>query len=83
MTTISIDEIKNDVGRFFDRIQGGEAMLVMKAGQPVAEVIPPTHSPEDLDMTPRPYALARGEFVVPKDFNDPLPEDILRDFEGR
>lgn len=31
----------------------------------------------------RPYALAKGEFVVPDDFNAPLPEDILRDFEGR
>ena len=32
---------------------------------------------------PRPYALAVGEFVVPDDFDAPLPEEILRDFEGR
>ena len=83
MTTISIDEIQKDAGRYFDRVQAGEKMLVIRAGQPIAEIIPATHSPEDLDMTPRPYALARGEFVVPKDFNDPLSEDILRDFEGR
>ncbi len=31
---------------------------------------------------PRPYALAAGEFVVPSDFDAPLPEEILRDFEG-
>lgn len=31
---------------------------------------------------PRPYALAVGEFVVPDDFDAPLPEEILRDFEG-
>jgi hypothetical protein len=30
----------------------------------------------------RPFGLAKGEFVVPDDFDDPLPEDILRDFEG-
>ena len=30
----------------------------------------------------RPFGLARGEFVVPDDFDDPLPEEILRDFEG-
>ena len=30
----------------------------------------------------RPYGLAKGEFVVPDDFDDPLPEDILRDFVG-
>jgi len=31
----------------------------------------------------RPIGLAEGEFVVPDDFDAPLPEDILRDFEGR
>jgi len=40
-----------------------------------------------LDTTPeaglRPYGLAKGEFVVPDDFNDPLPNEILDAFEGR
>ena len=31
---------------------------------------------------PRPFGLCAGEFVVPDDFDAPLPEDILRDFEG-
>jgi hypothetical protein len=30
---------------------------------------------------PRPFGLAAGTFVVPDDFDDPLPEDVLRDFE--
>lgn len=30
----------------------------------------------------RPFALCAGDFIVPPDFNDPLPEDMLRDFEG-
>jgi len=30
---------------------------------------------------PRPYALCKGEFSVPKNFDDPLPEEILQDFE--
>lgn len=30
---------------------------------------------------PRPHALCKGEFIVPTDFDDPLPEDILQDFE--
>jgi len=32
---------------------------------------------------PRPFGLAKGEFVVPDDFDTPLPEDVLADFEGR
>ena len=32
--------------------------------------------------SPRPFGLARGEFIVPQDFNAPLPEEVLRGFEG-
>lgn len=30
----------------------------------------------------RPFTLCIGEFIVPSDFNEPLPEHVLRDFEG-
>jgi len=30
----------------------------------------------------RPIGLAKGQFVVPEDFNAPLPEDALHGFEG-
>ncbi|MFZ4658502.1 MAG: prevent-host-death protein [Caldilineaceae bacterium] len=29
----------------------------------------------------RPYGLCAGEFVVPDDFDDPLPVEILKQFE--
>ena len=29
----------------------------------------------------RPYALCAGEFTVPQNFDEPLPEEILKDFE--
>jgi hypothetical protein len=32
---------------------------------------------------PRPIGLAKGQFTVPDDFNAPLPEDVLRTFEGK
>jgi hypothetical protein len=32
--------------------------------------------------TPRPFGLAKGQFVVPPEFNEPLPDEILREFEG-
>lgn len=31
---------------------------------------------------PRPSGLCAGEFVTPADFDDPLPNDLLREFEG-
>ena len=32
---------------------------------------------------PRPIGLAKDQFTVPDDFNAPLPEDVLRTFEGK
>ena len=32
---------------------------------------------------PRPIGLAKGQFVVPDDFNAPLPETVLQAFEGK
>ncbi len=31
----------------------------------------------------RPFGLCAGEFVVPENFDEPLPEDILSAFEGK
>ena len=30
----------------------------------------------------RPFGLSKGDFVVPEDFDDPLPEDVLAEFEN-
>jgi hypothetical protein len=38
---------------------------------------------ENDQRNPRPFGLAKGQFVVPDDFNEPLPEEVLRDFEGK
>lgn len=32
--------------------------------------------------TRRPVGLAKGEFVVPEDFDAPLPDEVLADFEN-
>ena len=30
----------------------------------------------------RPFGLCAGDFVVPDDFDEPLPDDLLKMFEG-
>ena len=34
------------------------------------------------ETTLRPYGLCRGEFVVPNDFDAPLPDDVIEAFEN-
>ena len=31
----------------------------------------------------RPFGLCAGEFTVPDDFDDPLPEHLIEEFEGK
>jgi len=30
----------------------------------------------------RPFGLAKGQFVAPRDFDEPLPDDVLAGFEN-
>ncbi len=83
MTTISVDDIQYDLVGYLDRVQAGETLLITQAGRPVAEINPvKSVEPDDLLLTRRPSGLAEGQFVVPDDFDDPLPDDIQRLFNG-
>ena len=79
MSTISVQEIQRDPLAFLHRVEAGEALLVLDGERAVAEVKPVPQQRREL----RPSALAAGEFKVPRDFDEPLPEDVLDDFEGR
>lgn len=83
MTTISVEEMQRDLTSYLERVQAGETFVVVQADKPVAEV-KPVALPSDGEINPlRPFGLCAGEFVVPDDFDDPLPEDVLSLFEGR
>ena len=79
MNDISIKEIENDPTNFIRRVEAGETFVVSKSGKPVAEVKPIAPTAEG---KLRPYGLCAGEFTVPDDFDGPLPEDVLKDFEN-
>ena len=64
---------------YLHQVEAGESIIVIQAGQPIAEIRPIALPVK----RPRPFGLCAGEFVVPDDFDAPLPEDILNAFEGR
>jgi prevent-host-death family protein len=79
MSQVTIDEVKRDLPSFLHRVEAGETLVIVKAGKPVAEIKPIPSIPKK----PRPFGLCAGEFTVPDDFDAPLPENIIADFEGR
>lgn len=81
MTAISLDDIQRDVIGYLQRVQAGETLLIVHAEKPVAEIKPVLHTADAQQL--RPVELCVGEFVVPDDFDAPLPDDLLDAFEGR
>lgn len=82
MTIITVDEIQQDLARYFERVQAGETLLVTQAGRPVAELNPVKSDEPNGTRALRPIGLAEGQFIVPDDFDDPLPDEIQRYFDG-
>lgn len=75
---ISLDEIKQNLPNFLHRVEAGETLVILKSGKPLAEIKPLKPRLSKV----RPYGLCEGDFLVPDDFDAPLPEDIIKDFEG-
>jgi prevent-host-death family protein len=78
MVQVSVEEIQRDLAAYLQRVEAGETVVIVRAGQPVAEMKPVAVGTKQL----RPFGLCAGEFTVPEDFDAPLPEDILNAFEG-
>ena len=45
-------------------------------------ILPLSDKTQYIENQQRPYALCANEFYVPDDFDSPLPEEIIKEFEG-
>lgn len=79
MSTVTVQDLEKNVQGILHRVEEGESIIVVRGHQPVAEVRPLAF----ISTEPRPFGLAAGEFVVPNDFDEPLPHDVLKAFEGQ
>jgi prevent-host-death family protein len=79
MKQVALAEAKATLSALLDRVERGETVVITRHNKPVAELRPVQTATRGL----RPWGLAKGEFVVPDDFNDPLPDDLLDLFEGK
>jgi prevent-host-death family protein len=79
MDLINTYEAKRNLSALLKRVQAGETIIIASHNKPVAELRPIQQKP----LEPRPMGLCKGEFEVPDDFNDPLPQKILDEFYDR
>lgn len=78
MQTVNIHEAKTHLSRLLEQVAGGEEVVIAKAGKAIARLVP-------LEATPkkRRLGLLKGKFNVPDDFDAPLTDEELSQFEGR
>jgi prevent-host-death family protein len=75
-TQFNIHEAKTNLSRIIDRVEHGEEIIISRAGNPVAKVIPLTRR-----VDRRGRGSLRGKLVVAEDWDsDEVNEAIARDF---
>ena len=78
MKQVNIHQAKTELSKLVERAEAGEEIVIARAGKPAAKLVPLTRS-----RGQRRLGLLDGKFKIPDDFNAPLPDSVIRDFEGR
>jgi prevent-host-death family protein len=73
---VNVHEAKTHFSKLLRRVVAGEEVIISRAGQPVAKIVPIA------GRARRRFGTDRGVFEVPDDFDAPLPADVLDTFES-
>ncbi len=76
--TVNIYEAKTQLSRLVDQAAAGEEIIIARGGKPVArlsQLAAPTRKIR--------FGVLKGQVKIPADFDAPLPENVIADFEGR
>jgi prevent-host-death family protein len=77
MPTYNIHEAKSQLSKLIDAMQQGQTVIIAKAGRPVAVL-----GPVRAAGTKRVRGLLKGQIKLGPEFDEPLPADVLKGFEG-
>jgi prevent-host-death family protein len=77
--TVNIYEAKTQLSKLVDLAASGQDIVIARNGKPVARLTA-TDQPKKKSIV---YGLLEGKGWITDDFDDPLPEEIQKYFEGR
>jgi prevent-host-death family protein len=77
MTLANISDAKAHLSALLEKVQRGEEVIISKAGKPIAKLVPFNRS----DRKREPDIL-KGKLSIGEDFDEPLPDHIVKKFEG-
>ena len=77
MKAFNVHEAKTKFSKLLAKVERGEEVVIARSGKPIARLVaiaaPATAPTLGADV---------GAFVVPDDFDAPLPTEVLDAFEG-
>jgi prevent-host-death family protein len=76
--TVSLYEAKTRLSHLVDRAARGEEVVITRHGRPAARLVAARAG-----RTPRKLGALRGKIRIARDFDAPLPDEVLALFEGR
>lgn len=74
---VNIYDAKTHLSELVDRAAAGEEIVIAKAGQPMARLVPLQAVHER-----RTFGRWAGQVAIASDFDAPLPDNLLGAFEG-
>jgi prevent-host-death family protein len=80
MPTFNIHEAKTHFSRLVDDAAAGKEVVIAKAGKPVAKLVS-IHAGGSGKKPPRKLGILGGKYKIPDDFDGPLPDEVLAEFE--
>jgi prevent-host-death family protein len=76
-STYNMHEAKTHLSRLAERASAGEEIVIARGGRPLAKLVA-----IEPNKKPRTLGLWAGKVRVSDDFDDPLPWEVQKYFEG-
>lgn len=73
--SVGVHEAKTHLSRLLEDVAAGEEVVITRRGEAVARLVPVREPPA------RRFGIDRLRLVVPDDFDEPLPDQVLTSFE--
>jgi prevent-host-death family protein len=75
--TVTVQELDKQIHTLLAEVQRGAEIVISSSGKPLARLLP-----FDNDKKKIRFGVLKGKVKVADDFDAPLPDDILAEFEG-
>lgn len=74
MRIVNMHDAKTHFSKLVDAVVKGQEIIIATSGKPVAKLIPIEKKKK------RKFGVLKGKIKISRDFDAPLPEDVLKEF---